>query len=49
MCIRDSLKALRALCDEHDLMLVFDEVQTGVARTGTLYAYEQPVSYTHLT
>ncbi len=35
------LKALRALCDEHDLMLVFDEVQTGVARTGTLYAYEQ--------
>jgi acetylornithine/N-succinyldiaminopimelate aminotransferase len=35
------LKGLRQLCDEHDLMLVFDEVQTGVARTGTLYAYEQ--------
>ena len=35
------LQALRALCDEHDLMLVFDEVQTGVARTGTFYAYEQ--------
>ncbi len=31
---------LRALCDEHDLMLVFDEVQCGVARTGKLYAYE---------
>lgn len=35
------IKGLRALCDEHDLMLVFDEVQCGVARTGTLYAYEQ--------
>jgi acetylornithine/N-succinyldiaminopimelate aminotransferase len=31
---------LRALCDEHDLMLVLDEVQCGVARTGKLYAYE---------
>ncbi|MGF7146892.1 acetylornithine/N-succinyldiaminopimelate aminotransferase [Sphingomonas zeicaulis] len=35
------IQGLRALCDEHDLMLVFDEVQCGVARTGTLYAYEQ--------
>jgi acetylornithine/N-succinyldiaminopimelate aminotransferase len=35
------LEGLRALADEHDLMLVFDEVQTGVARTGTFYAYEQ--------
>ncbi len=35
------LKGLRAICDEQDLMLVFDEVQTGVARTGTFYAYEQ--------
>lgn len=35
------LQGLRQLCDEHDLMLVFDEVQCGVARTGTLYAYEQ--------
>jgi acetylornithine/N-succinyldiaminopimelate aminotransferase len=35
------LKGLRAACDEHDLMLVLDEVQCGVARTGTLYAYEQ--------
>lgn len=32
---------LRELADRHDLMLVFDEVQTGVARTGTMYAYEQ--------
>ncbi|HYD99162.1 MAG TPA: aspartate aminotransferase family protein, partial [Alphaproteobacteria bacterium] len=35
------LEGLRAICDEQDLMLVFDEVQCGVARTGTLYAYEQ--------
>ena len=35
------LRGLRALCDQHDLLLVFDEVQCGVARTGTLYAYQQ--------
>jgi acetylornithine/N-succinyldiaminopimelate aminotransferase len=35
------LRGLRRACDEHDLMLVLDEVQCGVARTGTLYAYEQ--------
>ncbi len=35
------LKGLRDICDEKDLMLVFDEVQCGVARTGTLYAHEQ--------
>jgi acetylornithine/N-succinyldiaminopimelate aminotransferase len=34
------ISGLRAVCDEHDLMLVFDEVQCGVARTGYLYAYE---------
>jgi acetylornithine/N-succinyldiaminopimelate aminotransferase len=34
------LSGLRAACDEHDLMLVFDEVQCGVARSGRLYAYE---------
>jgi acetylornithine/N-succinyldiaminopimelate aminotransferase len=38
---REFLQGLRAICDEQDLMLVFDEVQCGVARTGTLYAYEQ--------
>jgi acetylornithine/N-succinyldiaminopimelate aminotransferase len=32
-------KALRQLCDEHDLLLVFDEVQTGMGRTGDLFAY----------
>ena len=35
------LRALRRLCDEHGLLLVFDEVQTGVGRTGELFAYQQ--------
>ena len=35
------IEGLRKACDDNDLMLVFDEVQCGVARTGTLYAYEQ--------
>jgi acetylornithine/N-succinyldiaminopimelate aminotransferase len=35
------LKGLRALADEHDLMLVLDEVQCGYARTGSFFAYEQ--------
>jgi len=35
------IKGLRELCDRHDLLLVLDEVQTGVARTGTFYAHEQ--------
>ena len=38
---KEFMQGLRALCDEHDLMLVLDEVQCGVARTGTLYAHEQ--------
>jgi acetylornithine/N-succinyldiaminopimelate aminotransferase len=38
---KEFMTGLRALCDEHDLMLVLDEVQCGVARTGTLYAHEQ--------
>ena len=38
---QEFLSGLRKACDENDLMLVFDEVQCGVARTGTLYAYEQ--------
>jgi acetylornithine/N-succinyldiaminopimelate aminotransferase len=37
----DFMQGLRALADEHDLMLVLDEVQCGVARSGTFYAYEQ--------
>lgn len=34
------LRALRALCDEHEILLVMDEVQTGVGRSGKLYAHE---------
>ncbi|STD23593.1 bifunctional N-succinyldiaminopimelate-aminotransferase/acetylornithine transaminase [Enterobacter asburiae] len=33
------LKGLRALCDEHQALLVFDEVQCGMGRTGDLFAY----------
>ncbi len=38
---QEFMRGLRDLADEHDLMLALDEVQCGVARTGTLYAYEQ--------
>ena len=37
----DYLRKVRALCDEKGLLLILDEVQTGIARTGTLYAYQQ--------
>jgi len=37
---QEFMEGLRALCDKHDALLVFDEVQTGVGRTGHLYAYE---------
>ncbi|BEH75593.1 putative L-lysine-epsilon aminotransferase [Mycobacterium pseudoshottsii] len=33
--------AMRRLCDEHDALLIFDEVQTGCAMTGTPWAYQQ--------
>jgi acetylornithine/N-succinyldiaminopimelate aminotransferase len=35
------LKRLRELCDARGLLLVFDEVQTGIGRTGRLFAYEE--------
>ncbi|MCZ6800377.1 MAG: aspartate aminotransferase family protein [Nitrospirae bacterium] len=37
---RDFLHQLRQLCTERDILLVFDEIQTGMGRTGTLFAYE---------
>lgn len=36
----DYLRALREVCDEFGLLLLFDEVQSGMGRTGKLYAYE---------
>lgn len=34
------MKRLRELCDQHDLLLIFDEVQSGVGRTGKFFAHE---------
>jgi acetylornithine/N-succinyldiaminopimelate aminotransferase len=35
------LRGLRQLCDQHGLLLIFDEVQTGFCRTGELFAYQR--------
>lgn len=34
------LEGLRKICDDHGILLIFDEVQTGIGRTGELYAYQ---------
>ncbi len=38
---QDYLRNVRAWCDEQQILLILDEVQTGMGRTGTLWAYEQ--------
>ena len=35
------LSAIRKKCDEHCVLLIFDEIQSGFGRTGTLFAFEQ--------
>jgi acetylornithine/N-succinyldiaminopimelate aminotransferase len=35
------LKSLRALCDQHGMLLIFDEVQCGMGRTGEMFAYQR--------
>lgn len=37
---KEFLQGLRALCDEHDIVLIFDEIQCGMGRTGTMFAYQ---------
>lgn len=37
---KEYVKAVRAFCDEKDILLIVDEVQTGIGRTGKLYAFE---------
>lgn len=36
----DYLQAVRQICDEHDLLMIFDEVQTGNGRTGKFFCYQ---------
>ncbi|MDX8406760.1 MAG: acetylornithine transaminase [Mariprofundaceae bacterium] len=36
----DYLQAVRKLCDEHGILLILDEIQTGMGRTGKMFAYE---------
>ena len=41
LATKEFLQGLRKLCDKHNALLIFDEVQTGVGRTGYLYAYQK--------
>ena len=38
---QDFIKNIRALCDEKDILLILDEIQCGMGRTGSMFAYEQ--------
>lgn len=37
---KEFLEGLRAICDKHDIVLIFDEIQCGMGRTGHMYAYQ---------
>ncbi len=39
-CTEEFMQALRALCDQHDMLLMLDEVQCGMGRTGYMFAHE---------
>lgn len=38
---KEFLEGLRAICDERDIVLIFDEIQCGMGRTGTMFAWQQ--------
>ncbi len=38
---KEFIQGVRALCDEKDMLLILDEIQCGMGRTGTMFAYEQ--------
>ena len=40
MASKDYVQAVRKICDEQDILLIFDEVQTGMGRTGTMFGYQ---------
>ena len=38
---REFLKGIRAICDEHDILMILDEIQCGMGRTGSMFAWQQ--------
>ncbi|WRK55959.1 aminotransferase class III-fold pyridoxal phosphate-dependent enzyme [Coprobacillaceae bacterium CR2/5/TPMF4] len=41
VCTKEFLTGIRELCDEHDIVMILDEVQCGMGRTGTIMTYFQ--------